>query len=247
MKAARKPRLLDGLRTVAALLVILPGMLAGAWTGIRTRARREAFNRAVGIWGAWGTRAAGIDLRVEGAEFLAIRPAVFVINHQSGIDPILVCALLERDFVGVAKVEVRRNPVLGPAFALAGTIFLDRGDAPGARKALAGGLETLNRGFAVVIAPEGTRSAGAGLGRFKAGGFRLALAARVPVVPVVIHDAGKVLPRGGFIMRGGPVHVTVTPPISTADWDLESVHEHVLSVQAVFESVLARAPRATDP
>ena len=239
MIGPRSLRLRDVLGTVAALLAIFPGLLVGAWTGIRTRSRVKAFNRAVGIWGTWGTRAAGIDLRVEGAAFLSIRPAVFVINHQSGIDPILVCALLERDFVGVAKSEIRRNPILGPAFALAGTIFLHRGHGPAAWKTLAKGKETLARGLGVAIAPEGTRSTRAAVGPFKSGGFRLALAARVPVVPVVIHDAGKSLPRGGFIMRAGSVHVTVKPPISTADWDIESLHEHVLCVQAVFQEVLS--------
>ena len=237
----RKPRFLDGVRTLVALGVILPGALVGAWTAIRTRDRRRAFNRAVALWGAWGTRAAGIDLRIQGAEFLDVRPAVFVINHQSGVDPILVCALLRRDFVGVAKAELRRNPVLGPAFALAGTIFLDRADGPSARKRLEDGSDLLAQGIAVAIAPEGTRSPGARLGNFKTGGFRLAAAAGVPVIPVVIHDAGKILPPGGFIMRAGKVHVSVEPPISTVDWDLESVHDHAASVQAVFERALARA------
>jgi putative phosphoserine phosphatase / 1-acylglycerol-3-phosphate O-acyltransferase len=237
----RKPRFLDGVRTLVALGVILPGALVGVWTAIRSGDRRRAFNRAVALWGAWGTRAAGIDLRIQGAEFLDVRPAVFVINHQSGVDPILVCALLKRDFVGVAKAELRRNPVLGPAFALAGTIFLDRGDGPSAHKRLETGLKILAQGVAVAIAPEGTRSPGARLGDFKTGGFRLAAAAGVPVIPVVIRDAGKILPPGGFIMRAGKVRVSVEPPISTVDWDLESIHDHSASVQAVFESALARA------
>jgi 1-acyl-sn-glycerol-3-phosphate acyltransferase len=233
--------LLDLLRTLAALAAILPGLVAGGLVALLGGDRRRAFNRATELWGELGTRAAGIDLRVTGAEFLDVRPAVFVINHQSGIDPILVCALLRRNFVGVAKAEIRRNPVLGPAFALAGTIFLDRGDGPAARRSLAAGLEKLRQGLGVAIAPEGTRSPGARIGRFKSGAFRLAVEARVPVVPIVIHDAGRVLPRGGLIMRAGPVHVSVQPPIPTSDWSLETLRAHVDGVEAVFNALLSEA------
>jgi putative phosphoserine phosphatase/1-acylglycerol-3-phosphate O-acyltransferase len=61
--------------------------------------------------------------------------------------------------------------------------------------ALAGAVATLRSGLAVAIAPEGTRSRGSALGSFKKGGFRLAMAAGVPIVPIAIHDAWRVLPR----------------------------------------------------
>ena len=157
----RKPCWLDALRTLAALAAILPGLAAGFWVFLRTRDRRQALNRATELWGELGTRAAGIELQVEGAEHLELRPAVFVINHQSGIDPILLCALLRRNFVGVAKSEIRRNPLLGPAFAFAETVFLDREDVEGARDRLMESTRILERGLAVAVAPEGTRSGSA--------------------------------------------------------------------------------------
>ncbi len=238
----RKPGLLDVLRTLAALAAILPGLLVGGLTALLGGNRRRALNRAIRLWGDLGIRAAGIDLRVTGGEFLEIRPAVFVINHRSGIDPILICALLRRDFVGVAKAEIRGNPLLGPAFALAGTIFLDRGDGPAARRSLAAGLDRLREGIGVAIAPEGTRSRGIRIGPFKTGAFRLALEAGVPVVPIVIHDAAQVLPRGGFVMRAGPVHVSVRPPMATTTWSSDALQDHVADVESVFEEVLSRAP-----
>ena len=240
----RKPGLADALRTLAALAAILPGLLVGGLTALLGGNRRRALNRAIRLWGDLGIRAAGIDLRVTGAEFLEMRPAVFVINHQSGIDPILICALLRRDFVGVAKSEIRRNPLLGPAFALAGTIFLDRGDGPAARRSLAAGLDRLREGVAVAIAPEGTRSLGIRIGHFKTGAFRLALEAGVPVVPIVIHDAARVLPRGGRVMRAGPVHVSVQPPIDTTRWSPEALKYQVAEVESIFEEVLAGTSRA---
>ena len=237
---ARPVRLGDGLRTLATLAVIFPGIALALWTALFGGGRRRAINRATEFWGRAGVRAAGIELQIEGAEFLDTRPAVFVINHQSGIDPILVCALLKRDFVGVAKSELRRNPVLGPAFAAAGTIFLDRGNARSARENLLGGVNILHKGYGVAIAPEGRRSAGARVGSFRSGAFRLAQEAGIPVVPIVIHDAGRILPRGAFVMRAGRVRVSVLPPVDTSDWEAGKIRHRALHFERLFESVLGR-------
>ena len=232
--------MLDVLRTLGALAAILPGLVAGLWVFFRRQDRRQALNRAIELWGELGTRAAGIELRVEGAEYLELRPAVFVINHQSGIDPILVCALLRRDFVGVAKSQIKRNPVLGPVFAFAETIFLDRGEGERARESLGAAVAVLGRGLAVVVAPEGTRSESAEPGPFKTGAFRLALEARVPVVPIVIHNAFRILPSGAYVMRAGDVQVSVRPPIPTTDWSAESVRHHTELIEDVFRRVIFR-------
>jgi 1-acyl-sn-glycerol-3-phosphate acyltransferase len=227
-------------RTLLALAAIVPGLAAGLAVWIATGDRRRAANRSFALWGRLGPLAAGIRLAIEGERHLDLRPAVFVFNHQSGIDPLLVCALLRRDFVGVAKREVRRYPLLGPAFAVAGSVFVDRADPRRAAEALAPAVRLLERGVAVAVAPEGTRSAGRRPGPFKKGAFRLALAARVPVVPVVIRDAGRILPRGGWFMRPGTVRVVVHPPIPTEGWSADLLDAEVVRVHDLFVRTLER-------
>jgi len=235
---ARSPGLVDVLRTVLALLAIAPGLAVGVAVLAATADRRRALNRAIALWGDLGTRAAGIRLEVEERERLALRPAVFVLNHRSGIDPILVCALLRRDFVGVAKREIRRNPVLGPAFAFVGTVFVDRADRAQAVRALGPAVEVLRRGLAVAVAPEGTRAAGERLGRFKKGAFRIAMAAGVPVVPIVIENAAEVLPRGGWVMTPATVRVHVLTPIDTSGWRPETLDREIASVEDLYRRAL---------
>jgi 1-acyl-sn-glycerol-3-phosphate acyltransferase len=237
VQRSRSPGVLDVVRTLLALLAILPGLLAGLLELGFSRDRRRAVNRAVRVWGELGTEASGMRLEVEGWQHLEERPAVFLLNHQSGIDPILVCALLRRDFVGIAKQEIRRNPVLGPAFAFAGVVFVDRFDHDRAVRALEPAIDTLHAGIAIAIAPEGTRRGGLGL--FKKGGFRLAMAAKVPVVPIVLHDSGDVLPRGAWIMTGGPVHVTVHPPIPTDGWSSDTLDEKIEVIEQLYRDTLA--------
>jgi putative phosphoserine phosphatase/1-acylglycerol-3-phosphate O-acyltransferase len=226
-------------RTLLTLAAVLPGLVAGLAVGLATRDRRRGINRAIALWGDLGCAAAGIALEVEGAEWLErARPAVFVFNHQSGVDPILVCKLLRRDFVGVAKREIRRNPLLGPAFAFAGTIFLDRSDPERAVEALRPGVERLRGGLSLAIAPEGTRSGGRDPGRFKKGGFRLAMHAKVPVVPIVLVNAADVLPRGAWIMQPARVRVVVHPPIATDDWTPETLGARLDALRELYRSTL---------
>ena len=179
-----------------------------------------------------------------GAERLRLRPAVFVFNHQSGVDPILLCALLRGGFTGVAKHEVRRHPVLGPAFAFAGTVFIDRGDREQAVGALEEAVAVLRSGIAVAIAPEGTRSHGQALGPFKKGAFRLALAARAPIVPIVLHDAWRVLPRDAWVMTAATVHASVLEPVPTAAWTLADLDARIAALHARFAAALAAGPGA---
>ncbi len=229
------------LRTLAALAVIPVGLAAGLGVWLLTWDRRRALNRTFAVWGDWGTRAAGIDLDVRNAAHLDVRPAVFILNHQSGVDPILVCALLRRDFTAVAKVEIRRNPLLGPAFRFAGVAFVDRADRAQALRALAPAVDRLAEGTSLAIAPEGRRTAGAGVGPFKKGAFHIALAAGVPVVPIVIHNAHEVLPRGGWLMRPARVRVDVLAPVPTTDWKRERLDAHIASVHRLYRERLGPA------
>jgi putative phosphoserine phosphatase/1-acylglycerol-3-phosphate O-acyltransferase len=228
------------LRTLLALAAILPGLVAGLAVLVATWDRRRAVNRALALWGSLGTRAAGIALDVEGAGWLiAARPCVFLMNHQSGVDPIILAAVLRRDFVGVAKAEIRRNPLLGPAFALAGTIFIDRFDTNRALQALRPAVDTLRRGLSIAIAPEGTRrTGGTRVGPFKKGAFRVALAACVPVVPIVICNSCDVLPRDGWLMRPARVRVVVLSPLSTAQWSTDTLDAHIAVVRRLYEETL---------
>ncbi len=242
---ARRPRAADVLRTFLALAAIFPGLLAGLAVLLTTRDRRRAINRAIDLWGRYGLAAAGVKLVVNGAEHLkAPRPAVFILNHQSGIDPILVCALLRRDLIGIAKREIRYNPLLGPAFAFAGVVFVDRFDHARALEALAPVIDRLREGFSVAIAPEGTRSLATEPGRFRKGAFHLAMAAGVPLIPIVIRDARLILPRGGLVMRAGSVHVVVHPPIDTRSWDPADLDRHIEEVRELYRRTL---PTSTAP
>ena len=91
-----------------------------------------------------------------GEEYLwSHRPAVFIFNHQSGLDAVLILKMLRRDLTGVGKKEILRNPIFGPLFAAAGIVFVDRANTSKAVRALEPAVEALREGRSLAIAPEG--------------------------------------------------------------------------------------------
>jgi len=234
-----RPGALEVLRTALAIGSLAPAFALGVPAAILGGSWRRAVNVVISTWGELGTALAGVDLRVIGEEHLwSQRPAVFVFNHQSGIDMLLLCRLLRRDIVGVAKQEIRRNPIFGPAFALTGTVFIDRFDRERAVAALAPAVETLRQGISIVLAPEGTRSATPRPGRFKKGAFHLAMAAGVPIVPIVFRNALDALPKHGVVVRPTTVDVVVHRPIATSDWTAAGLDAEIATIHRLYEDTL---------
>jgi len=233
------PGPLEVVRTTLAVGALFPSFMLGMPAAVLTGSWRRAINIAITTWGELGTALAGIDVAVTGEEHLwSHRPAVFIFNHQSGVDMLLLCRLLRRDIIAVAKQEVRRNPIFGPVFAAVGTVFIDRLNHERAVAALRPVVESIRQGLSLVLAPEGTRSPTPRLGRFKKGAFHMAMAARVPIVPIVLRNTLDALPKHGIIVRPATIEVVVHPPIPTTDWKAEDIDRHVAAIRQLYLDTL---------
>lgn len=228
------------LRTAGALGAM--GAAFGLGVGVRAlnRDKRMGANVATSVGASVGLALGGVDVRIEGEEHVvAARPAVFVFNHQSGLDMLIVGRVLGHDVTGVAKREAARDPRFAPLGFLIDIAYVDRADGRAAREAMAPVVDRLRRGTSIAIAPEGTRSPTPTLGPFKKGAFHLAMQAGVPIVPIVIRNAGALMWRNAFWLRSGRVDVRVLAPIDTSSWSAETVADHAADVRARFERTLA--------
>ncbi|HUK72509.1 MAG TPA: HAD-IB family hydrolase [Streptosporangiaceae bacterium] len=232
----------DIARTAASVAGMFGGFTTGAVLGALTGSRREAVDLGIILGGELGSALGGVRLDVHGAEHLAIRPAVFLFNHQSQLDVIIVAKLLRGGFAGVAKKELANRPGFGLMFRLADVAFVDRSNSAQAHKALEPAAEKLGDGVSLVIAPEGTRSATPALGPFKKGAFHVAMQAGVPIVPIVIRNAGELMWRGSATIRAGTVQIAVLPPIPTLDWTVDELDRHVHEVREQYLATLADWP-----
>ena len=169
------------------------------------------------------------------------RPAVFIFNHQSKADVVIGAKLLRRDMAGIGKKEIKKMPVIGKVLEMGGIVMIDRKNAASAIEAMAPLVKAMREeGRSVALAPEGTRSVSPKLGPFKKGAFHLAMQAGVPIVPIVIHNAGDVAPKGDFVFRPATVEVDVLPPVDTSDWSVKTIDEHVREVRNLFLRTLGQ-------
>jgi 1-acyl-sn-glycerol-3-phosphate acyltransferase len=154
-------------------------------------------------------------LRVEGRWPAGRGPFVVVANHQSILDILLLCRL-PREMKWVAKESLWGVPWAGWMLRLSGDIPVLRGDHESGGEALAKARAYLDRGMSVMVFPEGTRSTTGDLLPFKAGAFRLALEAGVPVLPIAVSGTGAGLPKGGPWVRPCRAIARILEPIATA-------------------------------
>jgi putative phosphoserine phosphatase/1-acylglycerol-3-phosphate O-acyltransferase len=231
-------------RHVAAVGGFLGATATGIALGLLNRSKADAVNTMISVGGDLALGIAGVHLHITGEEHVwSHRPAVFLFNHQSSIDPILLMALLRRDVTAVAKKELTANPIVRLAGSLADAVFIDRDNRAGALAALRPLVEeALLRGKSLAVAPEGTRSGTGRLGPFKKGAFRLAMAGGVPVVPIVFRNANDAWPLGTQFMRPATVDVVVHPPIPTVDWTDATLDAHITQVRELYLDTLANWP-----
>jgi HAD superfamily hydrolase (TIGR01490 family) len=226
-------------RTVAGAAGLVGGFGAGVALGALNGSRRGGVDLGIALGGELGTALAGVKLDVRGAQHLeSARPAVFLFNHQSQLDVMLLARLLRGGFTAVAKKEAANTPVFGAMFRWADFAFVDRGNTTQAREALAPAVERLRQGISLVMAPEGTRSDTPALGPFKKGAFHVAMQAGVPLVPIVIRNAGELMWRGASTIREGTVQITVLPPVPTQGWTVEDLDKHVEEVRNAYLETL---------
>ncbi|HEY9417523.1 MAG TPA: lysophospholipid acyltransferase family protein, partial [Pseudonocardia sp.] len=221
------------------------GAGAGVGLGLLNRSRRQAVDLTLTLGTDLGFALAGVDVKViRGAEHLwSARPCLFLINHQSKLDPFLFAKIVRGGCTGMMKAEVKSVPGLGQLFQFADVVFIDRSSARQALDALAAVVAKLNQdGLSIAMSPEGTRSATPALGEFKKGAFHIAMRAGVPIVPVVFRNAGQIQWRGAQVIRAGTVETVVLPPVETGGWSMRTLNDHVAEVRDMYLDTLARWP-----
>jgi 1-acyl-sn-glycerol-3-phosphate acyltransferase len=143
------------------------------------------------------------------------RPYVFVANHRSSADAFLIVRL-PWEMKLLSKLSIMRIPLLGWQMRMAGDVPVVRGNKESARHAMEELRRWLDRRVSVFFFPEGTRSAGGALGKFREGAFRLAIEAGVDVVPLALAGTEAGLPKYSIVFAPTTATLTVLPPVSTA-------------------------------
>jgi len=162
---------------------------------------------------------------VSGAEYIpAEGGAILAGNHISVADSFFTPLYIKRRVTYLAKSEYfTEKGIKGTLkrwfFSGVGQVPIDRSGANAARAALDTGIRLLKEGHILGIYPEGTRSPDAKLYKGKTGVARMALEARVPVIPVVMIGTEKVNPIGSKMWRPGRIKMVVGRPLDFSRYE----------------------------
>ncbi|HEY4129035.1 MAG TPA: lysophospholipid acyltransferase family protein [Gemmatimonadaceae bacterium] len=207
--------------TVAVVTLILGPVVIIAKLFRAPDGPRSIYARSVRLWARTITFAAGVRVRVHGAERMnQPHGAVFVANHVSWFD-IFALASEVPWCSFVAKAELRRIPLFGFAAQIAGIVFLDRENLKQAFVSYEVAAEEVKRGRTIVVCPEGTRGEDYHLRPFNKGPFVLAIASQAPIVPTIVYGAREVMPKGTFWIKAGIVDLHFLEPIPTIGYDYD--------------------------
>jgi 1-acyl-sn-glycerol-3-phosphate acyltransferase len=125
---------------------------------------------------------------------------------------------------------------------MGGFIPIDRRNKESAMRSIEKGAESLRAGHSFLIFPEGTRSKTSEMLPFKKGGFRMALKAGAPIVPVAISGGREAMVRGSSIVRPVTLTIRVGAPIETQGVDVEDRDLLIERVRQEIATLLAQGP-----
>ncbi|MEQ6897342.1 lysophospholipid acyltransferase family protein [Microbacterium sp. KR10-403] len=144
--------------------------------------------------------------------------AILASNHLSFVDSVFLPLMIDRPVAFLAKSDYfTGRGISGWATRLfmkaTGQIPIDRSGGKASEASLNTGLQVLGRGELLGIYPEGTRSPDGRLYRGRTGIARMALEAKVPVIPVIMVDTDTMMPIGTTLPRIVRVGVVIGEPL----------------------------------
>lgn len=171
----------------------------------------------------WAKTICGISYTVEGLENIPVKNAIVFSNHQSMWETIFYQVLLPEQ-TWILKKELIFIPVFGWGLALIEPIAIDRTKSNSIKELIRIGSKRLKDGRFVIIFPEATRVRPGEEKRFTRSGAALAHASHYPILPIV-HNAGKLWPRGFLIKKSGTIRVKIGPLIETQGKTTDEINE----------------------
>lgn len=163
---------------------------------------------------------------------------VFVANHQGAYDIFSIYGFLNHTFRWMMKAQLRKIPLVGYACEKSHQIYVDNSSPSALRRTMERAEEVLRNGTSLVVFPEGARTFTGKMRPFKRGAFLLANEFHLPLVPITIDGAFKVLPRTGKVPHWGHIILTIHKPIAPP----ESQEEQTEIISKCYEAVHSALP-----
>ena len=167
------------------------------------------------------------------------QPAIYIANHQNNYDMLTIASMMTPNTVSIGKRSLIWIPFFGLVYWATGNIFIHREKRSSAISTMNKVAEIIKeKQISIWMFPEGTRSRGRGLLPFKTGAFHTAIAAGVPIVPVVCSSLHNKVDLNRW--DNGTVICETLEPIDTTGYSRENVRELIEKCQTVMAEKIAQ-------
>jgi 1-acyl-sn-glycerol-3-phosphate acyltransferase len=156
---------------------------------------------------------------------------IIVSNHQSAFDILAIVTTLGIQFRWVIKKELLKVPLFGYALYASRNIFIDRSNSKRAIESINRGVERLHPGTGVIFFAEGTRSRDGKIHDFKKGAFVMAVARRLPILPITVSGSRKIMQKGSLMITPGKIRMVVADPIEPDGYSEQNLDELLKSTR----------------
>jgi len=166
------------------------------------------------IWGRLFCIICLVRVKIRGRNNISRKQSyVFVANHQGAFDIFSIYGYLGHNFRWMMKKALERIPLVGYSCKVSGHIFVDNSSPSAVKTTMENAEKRLAGGMSVVVFPEGSRTTDGRMHKFRRGAFSLAVEFGLPVVPITIDGAYRILHRGALLPRPGRILLTIHKPI----------------------------------
>jgi 1-acyl-sn-glycerol-3-phosphate acyltransferase len=211
------------------MIILLPGLILPFLFGSRLSWLGYTF---LWIWSWIFSTLTFIRYKFYGKEnFHKKQSYIYVSNHTSFLDLPGLRLLLPGEFRPIAKKELLKIPVFG-WIAKSATVIVDRSSGESRKRSIDKIKRVLSHGISALIFAEGTQNrSGELLQPFKDGAFRIARDTQLPILPIVIIGAGKLMPPSTINLRPGKIRIYVGAEIDTSSFDsTASLKQHTFAI-----------------
>ncbi len=149
---------------------------------------------------------------------------IYTCNHTSFLDAPGIALAIPNQFRPLAKKELLKIPVFGLIIRVV-TVVVDRSSTESRKASLKTLKDILAKQVSILIFPEGTQNRTEELLQpFYSGAFRTAIETKTPIMPMVVINAGKLMPPGTMSIKPGKIKVVFGEAIDTSSYTMETVN-----------------------
>lgn len=190
------------------------------WTDKRNR----IFKFCEFYWAKTVIFLSGIKLNIYGQENIKNKRYIFCSNHKSALDIPIALSVINKPVVFLAKKQLFKIPIFNLILRSSGMIAVDRENKSKAKQSVDKAIEKIKlSNNSLLVYPEGTRSFKTKLKPFKKGCFIIAVKSGIPILPISIKGAEKVLNKSTLLINSSyEVDIYFHEEIETKNYSLEN-------------------------